>query len=144
MNMQFRFLGVGYRPFWREAALSASSGYHLHPVYNTRDYSRTKVWRTERFSDPEPYMDADFGVDEPKADCVAVINHNLSLSGRVYVKASNVAVGGSELLDEEFDAWDGLDGWGRAPGANSPGAGLPGAWGISRPGRWPSITFLRR
>ena len=121
MSLQFRFIGVGYLPFWREATLTASSAAADLPAYNTRDQHRTKVWRATGCA--EEWLDADFGVDEPEADCIAVINHNLSPAGQIYVKASNTAPGDSDLLDETFDAWAPIAAWGANPWGEFPWGG---------------------
>ena len=97
------------------ATLAASSAVASLPVTNLQDRLRKRVWRTTG-----PYAESvtanlgtpAAGESRPFINCVALINHNLTMAGTIRVQASATSDFAALLLDETFDAWGDIIGAG--------------------------------
>ncbi len=82
------------------ATLTASSQATGFPASNLHDQFRTRQWRTTGCT--SEYVDIDFG-EEAYVSGLALVNHNLSVTGAVTVTAGT-SIGDDSLLSVGFDA----------------------------------------
>lgn len=97
------------------AVLTATTSAAGYPVANLQDPFRSRKWRSASASEQEIIID----LGAPKYfNAIALIDHNLTFSGKIRVMASEVdadvydSSGTSELLDETHDAWNPIIGFG--------------------------------
>jgi hypothetical protein len=87
------------------AAVTSAIGY---PVDNLQDPFRSRKWRSTSLTGVS--VSIDFGVPI-NFNVLAFIDHNLSVTGTIRIKASDTA-GGSDLLDLNIAAWQPIIGFG--------------------------------
>jgi hypothetical protein len=95
--------------FLQAASLSASSAQDNFPAVNLKDRQRTRTWRSMDLTNE--YIFVDFG-SSIYCTCLALINHNLTFSGKITVQASDNANFSSMLKNNEDDAWADIIGYG--------------------------------
>lgn len=95
-------------------AITSAAGY---PVANLQDQFRSRKWRSTSLTGVS--ISIDFGASI-NFNALAFIDHNLSVTGTIRIKASDT-VGGNDLLDLNVAAWNPIIGFGE---------GAFGDWGF--------------
>ena len=94
---------------WLDAAtLSAVTSAAGYPVANLQDPFRSRKWRSTSLTGVS--VSIDFGASV-NFNTLAFIDHNLSVTATIRIKASDTA-GGNDLLDFNVDAWNPIIGFG--------------------------------
>jgi hypothetical protein len=105
------------------AVLTPSSAALGFPASAVQDQLRQRTWRTLTLTNEK--LVVDFG-ESLNCACVALVNHNLGLSGQVRVQAADVADFSTLLKNVLYDVWPagGYGGPAGAPGNLTPPVGF--------------------
>lgn len=94
---------------WLDAAtITASSEASGYPATCIQDSFRSRRWRSTSINNES--LAIDFG-EAKNFNALALVDHNLSVTGTIRIKASDTA-GGSDLLDLNIAAWQPIIGFG--------------------------------
>jgi hypothetical protein len=96
---------------WLDAAtLTATTSATGYPVANLQDLFRSRKWRSTSITGQT--ISIDFGASKI-FNSIALIDHNLSVTATIRIKASDT-LGGNDLLDLNIPAWIPIIGFGEA------------------------------